>query len=122
GRGRPAPEAVGCWKREWRSERLRALLERMGAGAGAGQAVMAGDRTLKELAAGFLASHEKAPASDFVRRAYEVFLGRPADASGLAFYSKEIESGIPRSNTVDCLLSSSEAEDNLRTRVTEPAA
>src|SRR5262249_7947695 len=28
--GRPATVAVRCWKREWRSERLRALLERMG--------------------------------------------------------------------------------------------
>jgi SAM-dependent methyltransferase len=122
-RGRSATAAVQCWKREWRSDRLRALLERMGAdAAAAGRAVMAGDQTLKELAESFLASQEKIPAADFVRRAYEVFLGRPPDAGGLAFYSKEIESGIPRSNTVDCLLSSSEAEDNLRTRVTEPAA
>jgi len=121
-RGRADTLAVRCWKREWRTDRLRALLQRMGAGAAEGQAVMAGERTLKELAAEFLSGHDEIPASDFVRRAYEVFLGRPADDGGLAFYSKEIESGIPRSNTVDCLLSSSEAEDDLRARVTEPAA
>ena len=50
----------------------------------------------------------------FVRQAYEIFLGREADEGGLAFYSREIASGVPRSNTIDCLLSSPELEDRLR--------
>jgi SAM-dependent methyltransferase len=121
-RGRPDTVAVRCWKRAWNTDRLQSLLERLGAGEESARAVTSGDRTLRDLATGFLSSQEAVSASDFVRRAYEVFLGRPADEGGLAFYSKEIESGIPRSNTVDCLLSSAEAEENLRTRLTEPAA
>ena len=54
----------------------------------------------------------------FVRRAYRVLLGREADAGGLAFYAKEIAGGIPRSNTVDCLLASSEMEERLRPETT----
>jgi hypothetical protein len=49
-----------------------------------------------------------------VSRAYEVLLGREADPDGLAFYAKEIASGIPASNTVDCLVSSAELEEKLR--------
>ena len=45
------------------------------------EAVMAGQRTLKELADGFLQKYQAASPADFVRRAYEVFLGRPADAA-----------------------------------------
>ncbi len=55
----------------------------------------------------------------FVRRAYEVLLGREADPGGLAFYSKEIVGGVPPSNTVDCLVSSSELEEKLRPETTQ---
>ena len=49
-----------------------------------------------------------------MRRAYRVLLGREADPGGLSFYAKEIAGGVPRSNTVDCLLASSEMEERLR--------
>ena len=122
-RGRPDTDAVGCFKRAWKPDALQALLARLEQDrAGEAEEVIAGQRTLKELSAAFLQKYQTASPTDFVRRAYDVFLGRPADEGGLAFYSKEIESGIPPSNTVDCLLSSSELEDLLRPRAAEPAA
>jgi hypothetical protein len=66
------------------------------------------------MADGFLEENSRLAPEAFVRRAYEVLLGREPDEDGLAFYSKEIASGIPPSSTVDCLLSSSELEDLLR--------
>ena len=53
-------------------------------------------------------------AEDFVRRAYDVLLGRPADPEGLSFYSGEIIGGKPRGYVVDCLLASAEAKDRFR--------
>ena len=113
--GRPDTTAARLRRRAWRPEELHALLARMGLDpAREADAVLSGKRTLRRLADPFLQEHGALPPEAFVRRAYEVFLGREADEGGLAFYSKEIAGGIPPSNTVDCLLSSSEFEDKLR--------
>ena len=113
--GRPDTSAVRLKRRVWRREALERLLARMGLDPAFGaEAVLSGRRSLRQLAERFLKEHRGLAPEAFVRRAYEVFLGREADEDGLAFYSKEISSGIPHSSTVDCLLSSSEMEDRLR--------
>ncbi len=102
-------------RRAWQRESLEALLERLNLGGADGvDEVLSGRRSLRQLADRFLAENSRLEPEDFVRKAYRVILGREADADGLAFYAKEIASGIPPSNTVDCLLSSSELEDRLR--------
>jgi len=113
--GRPDSRAVRTRRRSWRREALEALLTRMKVDPAAEtEAILSGRRSLRQTAERFLEEHRPLEPETFVRRAYEVFLGREADQDGLAFYSKEIASGIPPSNTVDCLLSSSELEDRLR--------
>lgn len=114
-RGRPDSRAVKLRRRSWDREALEALLARLNLDpAAAAEDVLSGRRSLRQATASFLERSGGLEPEAFVRQAYEVLLGREADADGLAFYSKEIGSGIPRSNTVDCLLSSSELEDRLR--------
>jgi hypothetical protein len=113
--GRPDTQRVRVRRRAWRREALEALLSRLGVEATReAEAVLAGERSLRQLAQPFLDEQQGAAPEEFVRRAYEVLLGREADAGGLAFYAGEIEGGIPPSNTVDCLISSSELEEQLR--------
>jgi SAM-dependent methyltransferase len=113
--GRPDTASVRLKRRTWRREALEELLARMNVDPVVGtEAVLSGRRSLRQLAERFLEEHRGLAPEAFVRRAYEVFLGREADEDGLAFYSKEMASGIPPSSTVDCLLSSSELEDRLR--------
>jgi hypothetical protein len=102
-------------RRTWRRDSLEALLERMSCGGPGGiEEILSGRRSLRQMADRFLEENSSREPEEFVRRAYQVILGREADAGGLAFYSKEIAGGTPPSNTVDCLLSSSELEDRLR--------
>ncbi len=113
--GRPDSGAVRLRRRVWRREALEALLTRMNLDPDAGvEEILSGRRSLRQMADRFLEENGRLEPEVFVRRAYEVFLGREADEDGLAFYSKEIASGIPPSSTVDCLLSSPELEDRLR--------
>ena len=113
--GRPDSRAVRLRRRAWRREALEALLARMNLDPDAGvEEILSGRRSLRQMADHFLEENGRLEPEAFVRRAYGVFLGREADEDGLAFYSKEIASGIPPSSTVDCLLSSSELEDRLR--------
>ena len=113
--GRPDSRAVRLRRRGWRPEALGALLSRMNLDPRAGlEEILSGRRTLRQMAACLLEDNERLEPEAFVRRAYEVILGREPDEEGLAFYSKEIASGIPPQNTVDCLLSSPELEDRLR--------
>ena len=113
--GRAGQAAVRLRQRAWRRDALEALLARMDLDPAAeAEAVLTGRRCLRRLADRFVEKHGSMTPEGFVRRAYEVFLGREADEGGLAFYSKEIASGVPPSNTIDCLLSSSELEDRLR--------
>ena len=117
--GRPQSAAVKCVPRHWNLEALEGLLRRMGRDPRADlEAVVGGRRSLRELAERFLSEHASDPPEEFVRNAYEVLLGREADEGGLAFYAREIASGIPPSNTVDCLISSSEFEERLRPATT----
>jgi SAM-dependent methyltransferase len=113
--GRPDSRAVRLRRRRWRREAVEAFLARMNLDPPAGaEEVLSGRRSLRQIANRFLEENGRLEPEAFVRRAYEVILGREADEDGLAFYSKEIASGTPPSNTVDCLLSSSELEDRLR--------
>jgi SAM-dependent methyltransferase len=113
--GRPDSSAVRLRRRAWRREALEALLSRMNLDPRAGvEEILSGRRSLRQLADRFLEENGGLDPEAFVKRAYEVILGREADGDGLAFYSKEISGGIHRSNTIDCLLSSSELEDRLR--------
>ena len=113
--GRPKSTAVRVRRRAWSREPLEALLTCFGAnGAGQADAVLRGERSLRALALPFLKQQRAKPADEFVRRAYEVILGREPDVEGLAFYSQEIARGVRPENTVDCLLASAELEDRLR--------
>ncbi|HYB54214.1 MAG TPA: methyltransferase domain-containing protein [Thermoanaerobaculia bacterium] len=112
--GRPSTRAVALRARDWNLAALDRALADLGAGAQASAAIVAGRASLRGAAEPFLASHRDALPADFVRRAYDVVLGRPADPAGLAFYSAEIESGKPRGYVLDCLIASAEARDRFR--------
>jgi SAM-dependent methyltransferase len=115
--GRPTSNAIRVVPRSWSRQTVEALVGRLGGDPSSdATAVVAGRLSLRQLAEPFLRRQEGSPPEEFVRCAYEVILGREADADGLAFYSKEISRGIPPSNTVDCLLSSAELENRLRPR------
>jgi len=118
--GRPDSAAVRVRRRAWRREEVEALICRLGVdgAAEAAEAVLAGRKSPRQLAQPFLEQYGEEEPEAFVRRSYRVLLGREADAGGLSFYAKEIAGGIPRSNTVDCLLASSEMEERLRPETT----
>ncbi len=119
--GRPSAVAVGAQRRAWNRQALEHLLARLGADPSPeADAILLGDRSLRQLAQTFLDEHGSRPPEDFVRRAYQVILGREPDTEGLAFYSNEIARGVSPENTVDCLLSSVELEDKLRPIVEKP--
>ena len=119
--GRPESRAAKHSPRRWNLDALEALLRRLGCDPRSDlEAVVKGERSLRRLAERFLVDHASDEPEEFVRRAYEVLLGREADPGGLAFYAGEIAGGIPPSNTVDCLISSSELEDRLRPEVKGP--
>jgi SAM-dependent methyltransferase len=117
--GAPESHAARVRRRTWHRDSVEALLQRMNlGGTGDIDEILSGRRSLRRVTDAFLEESRHLEPDDFVRKAYEVILGREADPDGLAFYSKEITSGTPASNTVDCLLSSSELEDRLRPLVT----
>jgi SAM-dependent methyltransferase len=113
--GHRATRAVSVRARTWNETALERAAGDLGLdpreGAGA---VVSGRSSLRELAEGFVDRNAGGEAADFVRRAYEVFLGRPADAQGLSFYAGEITGGKPRGYVVDCLLASAEAKGEFR--------
>jgi SAM-dependent methyltransferase len=98
----------------WRADAVEALAGRLGLEAGAGARVVAGQTTVRDLAGPFLKTSKGMKPEAYIAAAYELFLGRPADAEGLRFYAGEIESGIDRGNVVDCLISSEEFDDRYR--------
>jgi SAM-dependent methyltransferase len=49
-----------------------------------------------------------APADDFIRRAYDWILGRPADPEGAAHYARRLAEGAPRRDVVRALVLSEE--------------
>jgi SAM-dependent methyltransferase len=112
--GRPDSVAVSLKRRHWRRERIEALLARLELDVSGADAILSGRSSVRQVVEGFLSKNARLKPEAFVRRAYEVLLGREADEAGLDFYSREIASGVPPSNTVDCLISSSELEDRLR--------
>jgi SAM-dependent methyltransferase len=119
--GKPGrrPAAVRTRSRAWNRPALEAFLSRLETDVGTqAPAILTGRLSLREAAAPLLSRHGEDSPEAFVSRAYHVLLGREADPDGLAFYAKEITSGIPASNTVDCLVSSAELEEKLRPEMT----
>jgi SAM-dependent methyltransferase len=115
--GRPATTATAVHGRAWNETALARALSDLGLPAKeAVAAVVSGRRNLRELAEPFLRRNRLADPRDFVRRAYEIFLGRPADADGLSFYAGEISNGTPRGYVLDCLIASAEAKNRFRRR------
>ena len=98
----------------WRPDAVEALARRLGLESGAAARVLAGQASVRELAAPFLEASKTMEPEACVAAAYELFLGRSADPEGLRFYAGEIESGIDRGNVVDCLISSAEFDDRYR--------
>jgi len=111
---RAASDAAAARKREWNDGELAALVARLGESPASAEAVGRGERSLRRLADSFLERHAASPPEGFVRAAYGAVLGRDPDPDGLAFYAREIEEGVDRANTVDCLFASSELEDRLK--------
>ncbi len=116
--GRPSSGAVSFRARAWNETALERAFADLGLEAKAATAaVVSGESSLRGLAESFVVENRGADAAGFVRRAYEVFLGRPADAQGLSFYSGEIAGGKPRGYVLDCLLAGPEAKDRFRVRL-----
>lgn len=116
--GRTQSAAVALLPRAWDRAALGELIGRLGGRAEDDtEAIVRGERSLRSAAAAFLRREKRSRPGDFVRRAYEVVLGREPDPAGLEFYRREIRGGVARENTVDCLLASAELEDRLRPRV-----
>lgn len=114
---RPATALVAVGRRVWDESALERALSGLGVdGKKARAAVISGRSSLRAFAKPFVRGNLHADPTDFVRRAYETFLGRPADAEGLSFYSGQIAAGTPREYIVDCLLASAEAKDRFRRR------
>ncbi len=112
--GPPARQSARIRRRTWRREAVEELLDRLGAPRVDADRVLSGQVSLRELAEPLLDGTDGAGAEALVRRAYRVLLGREADQGGLGFYAKEIESGIPASNMIDCLIASPELEEQVR--------
>ncbi|MGH9366461.1 MAG: class I SAM-dependent methyltransferase [Thermoanaerobaculia bacterium] len=115
GPSRPASGAVRVQARAWNEAALERAVSELGLdGRQGASAVVSGRTTLRALAASFLERNRYAEAGAFVRRAYELFLGRPADAEGLSFYTGQIAGGTPRGYVLDCLIASAEAKRRFR--------
>jgi SAM-dependent methyltransferase len=113
--GRPATGAISVRTRTWNRAALERAMGDLGLDAKEGAAaVVTGRSFLRELAEAFVDRNDGADTTAFVRRAYEVFLGRPADPQGLSFYAGEIAGGKPPGYVVDCLLASAEAKERFR--------
>jgi hypothetical protein len=119
----PVSSAVRVALRNWNEPAVREFLTRIGSlEPGAVDKILGGQVSLRKLSNEFFQRQETAQPEAFVRAAYAAILGRQPDAEGLAFYVREIESGVAPSNTIDCLMASQELEDNLRplSRITPP--
>jgi SAM-dependent methyltransferase len=112
---RPETSAVRILERAWDGAALDALLARLGRPAAVDRPkVESGAATLRGLSEGFLAARASDAASEFVTAAYRTFLGREPDPEGLAFYTREVQTGTPRAHVVDCFLGSAELDRKLR--------
>lgn len=113
--GRAESRSVSVRVGAWNPEALERLASGLGLDPKKGAAeILSGASSLRALAEGFFERQRGTAAEDFVRRAYDVLLGRPADPEGLSFYSGEIIGGKPRGYVVDCLLASAEAKARYR--------
>ncbi len=101
---------------QWNKAAVGALLARLGqTSAAALTDIVAGHATLRDQTSHFLKQHRRATDADFVAAAFTALLGRPADAEGQEFYTKELTRGGSRAYLLDCLLASAELRRQLRT-------
>ncbi|HTO87232.1 MAG TPA: methyltransferase domain-containing protein [Thermoanaerobaculia bacterium] len=118
---RPETNAVTASTRSWNIAALERLAADLGFDAGkVVPAVVSGNQSLRDIAEGFVRRESRTDGENFVRRAYETSLGRPADPQGLSFYISEITGGKPRGYVVDCLIASAEARERFRMLEREP--
>jgi len=99
---------------QWNHEGLNALLTRLGVGPTEGPAIIAGHRTLREFAHALQRASATASNEVFVREVFQAILHRPADATGLEFYTRQLEGKATRSYVIDCLLASAELRNLVR--------
>ena len=119
--GRSASSAAQFSGAVWDVPALERLAGRLGHDpAETAARIFRGETGVRRLAEDFIAAHRDAAPADYVRRAYRTILDRDPDPDGLAFYTREIESGIARENVVDCLIASPEFDAKHRTK--RPAA
>ena len=119
--GRPDSTTAKFSGADWNLPALERLAGRLGLDpAPTAGRILRGETGVRPLADGFVAAHREAAPADYVRLAYRAILDRDPDPDGLAFYVREIESGIARENVVDCLIASPEFDAKHRTK--RPAA
>jgi hypothetical protein len=119
--GRPESSVAQCSGSDWDLPALERLAGRLGQDpAPTAGRILRGETNVRPLADGFIDAHRKAAPAEYVRLAYRAVLDRDPDPDGLAFYVREIESGIARENVVDCLIASPEFDAKNRTK--RPAA
>jgi YD repeat-containing protein len=115
--GRPDGAAAKFSGADWNLPALEGLAGRLGHDpATTAERIRRGEAGVRPLADGFIAAHRDAAPADYVRSAYRAILDRDPDPEGLAFYTREIESGIARENVVDCLIASPEFDARHRTK------
>jgi SAM-dependent methyltransferase len=99
----------------WNRSSLNALLRRLGHEAPPGvDAIMAGQRSLRDFAKSWLSTNQNLPDRDFIEAAFQVVLGRAADNEGTGFYTRQLAHGVTRTYLIDCLLSSAELRRMVR--------
>jgi SAM-dependent methyltransferase len=99
----------------WRKAELEQLLLRLHAGSPRViDDITAGRRPLRECGGHFLKRHRHDAPGEFVQAAFHAVLGRPADESGLRFYTRQLAGGATRAYLLDCLLSSAELRGQVR--------
>jgi len=119
--GRPESAAAQFSGAVWDVPALERLTGRLGHDpAATAPRILRGETDIRLLADGFISAHRDAAPAEYVRLAYRAILARDPDPDGLAFYIREIESGIARENVFDCLIASPEFDAKHRTR--RPAA
>jgi|UniRef100_UPI0040496DD5 SAM-dependent methyltransferase len=113
--GQSNPANATALPPQWNIEALGDLLNRLGQpNPMAKEAILSGRRSLREFSSTWLASTTRFTNHEFLGKAFETILGRPADEAGATFYRSQLAKGVSRAYLIDCLLSSAELRANVR--------